>query len=91
MMLLAAGMPGSQPVLSNYIPMIDHWLFGVGQVFFAAGVLTSFISRRLLTAPTARGGFFEIPGAAQMGLRSTAVVLVLARAHLCNHLSAHHA
>jgi hypothetical protein len=78
MMLLAAGMPGSQPILSNYIPMIDHWLFGVGQIFFAAGVLTSFISRRLLTARTASGGFFEIPSAAQMGLRCTAVVLVLA-------------
>ena len=78
MMLLAAGMPGSQPVLSNYIPMIDHWLFGVGQIFFAAGVLTSFISRRLLAARTAGGGFFEIPSAAQMGLRSTAIVLVLA-------------
>ena len=78
MMLLAAGMPGSQPVLSNYIPMIDHWLFGVGQILFAAGVLTSFISRRLLTGRTARPGFFDLPGAAQMGLRSTAVVLVLA-------------
>jgi hypothetical protein len=78
MMLLAAGMPGSQPILSNYIPMIDHWLFGVGQIFFAAGVLTSFISRRLFTARTTSGGFFELPGAAQMGLRSTAIVLVLA-------------
>jgi hypothetical protein len=78
MMLLAAGMPGSQPVLSNYIPMIDHWLFAVGQILFAAGVLTSFISRRLFTARTASGGLFEIPGAAQMGLRSAAVVLVLA-------------
>jgi hypothetical protein len=78
MMLLAAGMPGSQPVLSNYIPMIDHWLFGTGQILFAAGVLTSFLSRRLLTRRSARSGFFKIPGAAQMGLRSTAVVLVLA-------------
>jgi len=78
MILLAAGMPGSRPVLSNYIPMIDHWLFGVGQILFAAGVLTSFLSRRLLTARTARSGFFELPGAAQMGLRSAAAVLVLA-------------
>jgi hypothetical protein len=78
MMLLAAGMPGSQPVLSNYIPMIDHWLFGTGQILFAAGVLTSFLSRRLLTGETSHSGFFEIPGAAQMGLRSTAIVLVLA-------------
>ncbi len=78
MMLLAAGMPGSEPVLSNYIPMIDHWLFGVGQIFFATGVLASFVSRRLLTARSTRTGFFKIPGAAQMGLRSSAIVLVLA-------------
>jgi len=78
MMLLAAGIPGSQPVLSNYIPMIDHWLFGVGQVCFAAGVLASFASRRLLTGPTTHTGLFKIPGAAQIGLRSTAAVLVLA-------------
>jgi hypothetical protein len=78
MMLLAAGMPGSEPVLSNYIPMIDHWLFGVGQIFFATGVLASFVSRRLLTARSTRTGFFQIPGAAQMGLRSSAIVLVLA-------------
>ena len=78
MMLLAAGMPGSQPVLSNYIPMIDHWLFGVGQILFAAGVLTSFVSRGLISARTARGEFSEIPGSARMGLRGTAVVLVLA-------------
>jgi len=78
MMLLAAGMPGSQPVLSNYIPMIDHWLFGAGQILFAAGVLASFAPRRLLTARTAHNGFFEIPGAARMGLRGAAVALVLA-------------
>jgi hypothetical protein len=78
MMLLAAAMPGSQPVLSNYIPVIDHWLFGVGQVLFAAGVLASFVSRRLLLSSAARKGFFQIPAAAQAGLRSTAVALVLA-------------
>lgn len=78
MMLLAAGMPGSQPVLSNYIPMIDHWLFGAGQIFFAAGVLASFVTRRLVTGRTTQTGFFKIPGAAQVGLRSAAAALVLA-------------
>ncbi len=78
MMLLSAGMPGSQPILSNYIPMIDHWLFGIGQIVFAAGVLASFAGRRLLSSHSKRTGFFKIPGAAQAGLRSTAVALVLA-------------
>jgi cytochrome c oxidase subunit 1 len=78
MMLLAAGMPGTQPVLSNYIPVIDHWLFGVGQILFGAGVLASFMGRRLLLLRSTRSGPFEISGAAQMGLRATAAGLVLA-------------
>ncbi len=78
LMLLAAAMPGSQPILSNYIPVIDHWLFGIGQVLFAAGVLASFVTRRLLTRRATHQASFQIAGAAQMGLRSTAVVLVLA-------------
>ena len=78
MMLLAAGMPGSQPVLSNYIPVIDHWLFGAGQILFALGVLASFVSRGVFAGRTKRTGFFKIPGAAQMGLRATAITLVLA-------------
>jgi hypothetical protein len=78
LMLLAAGAPGSQPVLSNYIPMIDHWLFGSGQLLFGAGVLASFASRRLLGRRGAHSGFLAIPGAAAVGLRATLAVLVLA-------------
>jgi hypothetical protein len=78
MMLLAAGLPGARPVLSNYIPVIDHWLFGVGQVLFGAGVLASFMGRRLILRRSTRSAPFEIPGAAQMGLRATAASLVLA-------------
>lgn len=78
MMLFAAGMPGSQPVLSNYIPMIDHWLFGCGQVVFACAVIASFFGRRLLPGPRQRAPFLEIPAAAQSGLRVTALVLLLA-------------
>ena len=78
MMLCAAGMPGSQPVLSNYIPMIDHWLFGVGQVTFGAGVLASLLDRRLLPWNDGERSFLEIPDAARPGLRATAAALVLA-------------
>jgi len=78
LLLLADGMPGSQPVLSNYIPVIDHWLFGMGQVLFAAGVLASFFGRRLLPSERPRPAFLELPGAARAGLRATAAGLVLA-------------
>jgi hypothetical protein len=85
MMLVAVGLPDTQPVLSNYVPVIDHWLFAVGQMLFAAGVLSSFVGRRLfrrLPAPTAdesqQSAAFPMPGAAQVGLRATAAGLVLA-------------
>jgi cytochrome c oxidase subunit 1 len=78
MMLLAAGMPGAQPVLSNYIPMIDHWLFGAGQLTFGAGVLASFAGRLLLPRREQRPSFFPLPGAADAGLRAAAFALLLA-------------
>ena len=78
MMLLAAATPGTQPVLSNYIPVIDHWLFGWGQVLFGAAVIASFLDRRLLPGGKASGPFFEIPDAARSGLRAAAVALLLA-------------
>ncbi len=78
MLLLAAGLPDSRPVLSNYVPMIDHWLFGAGQVLFAIGVLASFFGRRLFPTREPRPGFFSLPDAARIGLRATAVGLVLA-------------
>lgn len=80
MMLLAAGMPGAQPVLSNYIPMIDHWLFGAGQLTFAAGVLSSFALRLLPNRREARPSFLPLPGAAEAGLRAAAFALLLAAA-----------
>jgi hypothetical protein len=78
MMLLAAGAPETQPVLSNYIPAIDHWLFGAGQITFGVGVLASFLDRRLLAWNDAGRGYLEIPDAARPGLRAVAAALVLA-------------
>ncbi|MCP5068185.1 MAG: hypothetical protein GY946_16610, partial [bacterium] len=77
-LLLAAGLPSSQPILSNYVPMIDHWLFGVGQVLFGAGVIASFLGGRLLPTQTPRQEFFPLPDAARVGLRATALALLLA-------------
>jgi hypothetical protein len=65
MMLLAAAMPGTRPVLSNYIPMIDHWLFGGGQILLGVAVIASFLDRRLLPGTKRRPRFFEIPDAAR--------------------------
>jgi len=78
LLLLAAGLPGGEPVLSNYIPMIDHELFAAGQILFAVGVLASFCGRRLLPTTDPRPAFFEIPPAARVGVRATALALLLA-------------
>jgi hypothetical protein len=78
MMLVAAGLPGTRPVLSNYIPMIDHWLFAAGQIAFGIGVLASFVPRVLLPGRSGREAFLAVPGAARAGLRATALALVLA-------------
>jgi len=78
MMLVAAGLPGTRPVLSNYIPMIDHWLFALGQIIFGIGVLASFLPRLLLPGAGRREAFLGVPGAARVGLRATALVLVVA-------------
>ncbi len=76
----AAWMPGSEPVLSNYIPMIDHWLFGLGLVIFAVGVLAVIGSRRLLPLAQTEEHktWIAAPRAVAVGLRAAAVVLILA-------------
>jgi len=78
LMLVAAGLPGTEPLLSNYIPVIDHWLFNAGQLAFGAGVLASLLDRRLLVRGEATRGFLAIPDAARPGLRATAAALLLA-------------
>ena len=72
-MALAVGMPDAEPVLSNYVPMIDHWLFAVGLLVFGAGVLLSLADGRLLS-----DGAPGIVPAAVPGLKAVGVALLLA-------------
>ena len=78
MLLLAAGAGGAVPVLANYVPVIDHWLFLGGLVVFGAGVLLSALDRRLLPGEPAGAGIIAMPDAALPGLRATAIALFLA-------------
>ena len=76
-MVAAAGSGGAEPVLSNYVPMIDHPMFGYGLGLFALGVISSFTDRRLFAG--AEGpGFFDIPASARPPLRAAAIALLLA-------------
>lgn len=78
LLMLAAGIRDAAPVLSNYIPMIDHPLFAAGLIVFAAGVAMSFFDGRLLPHPGARRGLIELPEAAASGLRAAAVAFLFA-------------
>jgi cytochrome c oxidase subunit I len=78
MLLLAAGAPGALPVLANYVPVIDHWLFLTGLAVFGAGVLLSVLDRRLLPSAPSGAGIIAMPDAVLPGLRATAIALVLA-------------
>jgi cytochrome c oxidase subunit 1 len=78
MMLLSAGAPGAEPVLANYVPMIDHWMFVGGLIAFGSGVVISVFDRRLLPASQDRPSLLPIPAAAIPGLRATALALLLA-------------
>lgn len=48
MMILSAYIPGAKPVLSNYIPVIEHPVYLTGFSFFAIGLLISFVDNRLI-------------------------------------------
>ena len=81
--LLVSGafLPGTQAVLANYIPVIDHPLFAVGLATFFAGVAASAASRDL-TGGVARRPFLWAPPGALSALRVAAVGLLLALATL---------
>lgn len=73
----AAWLPGTVPVMSNYVPMIDHPLFAAGLASFGLGVLCVAVSRQLL--PTARDrNALGMPAAASPFLRGAIIALFLA-------------
>jgi hypothetical protein len=78
-MVLSAGAHGAQPVLSNYVPMIDNRGFEAGLVLFGAGVIASFLDARLVPShDRAPSTFLPLPDAAEPALRASAIALVLA-------------
>jgi len=79
-MLAGAAVAGAPPVLANYIPTIDHWLFQLGQIAFGAGVLCSSIDSAIRNAR--RSEYADdgdtLPDCVRYGLRATAIALALA-------------
>jgi cytochrome c oxidase subunit I len=74
-LLVGAVMPGAQPVLSNYVPVIDHPVFFAGLVCWFAGVGLFFA--HALTRP-ARTDAKALTGASVIALRASAAANLLA-------------
>lgn len=76
LMLGGALVPEAQPVLANYIPVIDHWLFlgGLGLFFFA---VFAHASSLVVRAQTTAGG---VSAEAAAALRAALAALLLAGA-----------
>ena len=68
---------GAEPVLSNYIPAIDHPLFAAGLCVFAAGLALALLDGRLIGAAAGRP-LLHLPEASAIFLRGAAVAVLLA-------------
>jgi hypothetical protein len=76
--MLAGGLVrGAQPILANYVPVIDTPLFGLGLAAFFVGTLLQFV--HALATPPGHGGL-ALPPDAALGLRAAAVIVVIAAA-----------
>ena len=76
-MLTGALMRGAQPILANYVPVIDHPLFSGGLTAFFFGTLLAFV--QALAAPAPRADR-PLPADATLGLQAAAVTIVIAAA-----------
>ncbi len=77
LMLGGAMMRGAQPILANYVPVIDHPLFLGGLAAFFVGVAL-FLVTTLATAARRRPG--GMPADAAVGLQAAALAVLLAAA-----------
>lgn len=79
MMVAAAGVEKAAPIMSNYVPVIDHPVFLMGLVVFAVSVVAAIV----VTAPW-RGEhaepLIELPEAVTPGLRAASAAVVAAAA-----------
>lgn len=77
LMLAGAIVPGAQPVLANYVPVIDHPLFLGGLACVFAGLLANLLGGLLAPSGGRSGGPTDDVVA---GIRAAGVALVLAAA-----------
>jgi hypothetical protein len=84
LVLVAVGLvPGVRPVLSNYVPMLEHPLFAAGLLLFALAVAAAVADvRRLRGGAGGTGGAGQegalLPAEAGWSLRAAALMLLVA-------------
>ena len=76
-LLAGALVRGAQPILANYVPVIDHPLFGAGLAMFFTGTLLTFVHA---LAAGSIGGVRAVPADARTGLRAAALLAAVAAA-----------
>ncbi len=70
--------PGVKPVLSNYVPALDHPLFLAGLALFFFGLTLTFADARLMPWREHPGAAAMVPDAARPGLRTAALAVLFA-------------
>lgn len=76
-MLAGALMRGAQPILANYVPIIDHPLFSGGLAAFFLGTLFYFVHVLAAAATRVKS---DLPADTEIGLQAAAVAIVIAAA-----------
>lgn len=69
---------GAEPILSNYVPSLDHPLFLAGIGAFFVGVALTFLDGRLWPSPEEDLADSPVPPEARPGLRAAAVAFLFA-------------
>ncbi|MCG3184072.1 MAG: hypothetical protein ICCCNLDF_02184 [Planctomycetes bacterium] len=68
-------MPSATPILCNYVPALNHWVFLLGIGMFGGGVALNFLDARMVPSPEASP---LVPVEARFGLRGAALVYMCA-------------
>lgn len=78
MLLACLALPDARPILTNYVPSLDHPLFLIGIFAFFAGTGLGFLDGRLWVAREDAAVPSPIPPEARPGLRAAAIAFFLA-------------
>lgn len=78
LMVAAAAVATAEPVLANYVPVIDHPVFLIGLGLVAIGVVAGLVQRRLLPPTDVAPVTGLLPPAAHPFLRAAALAFLIA-------------